>query len=168
MKKLISMAAVILIAVSAFAQTTNDKEKKVAKAEAKYCCPKCDHCSTTAGSCEHHKMAMVKDGKYYCPMHSDIASDKEGKCTKCGMTMEKMETETKTKYCCPKDDWNIPPVKGQCPHSTEAVLKEGTLYCVYTHDNPGKCAKCGMDMEKIEVKEKKKAKKEKEEHDHKH
>ena len=95
------------------------------------------------------------EGKYYCPMHSAITSDKPGKCSKCGMEMKKMEMETTTKYSCPKCDWTIPPVKGQCPHSTEAIMKDGELKCAYCHDSEGKCSKCGMEMEKIEIKKKK-------------
>ena len=30
---------------------------------------------------------MKKDGKYYCPMHEDVTSDKPGSCPKCGMPL---------------------------------------------------------------------------------
>ena len=97
--------------------------------------------------------------KYSCPMHSDVTSDKPGKCPKCGMDMKKMEMATVTRYACPKCDWTIPPVKGKCPNSTETIMKDGELKCVYCHDNAGKCTKCGTEMEKIEIKKEKKSKK---------
>ena len=92
-------------------------------------------------------------------MHSDVTSNEPGSCPKCGMAMKDMKLKTVTKYCCPKCDWTIPPVKGQCPHSTQAVMKDGELKCVYCHDSAGKCTKCGTDMEKIEIIKKKKSKK---------
>lgn len=137
-----------LITVGASAQT---------KSETKYCCTKCDQCSSKPGKCSNHKSALVMEGKYYCPMHTDIVSDTAGNCSKCGMAMKKMEMETVSKYCCPKCDWTIAPVKGQCPHSTEAIIKDGELRCVYCHDNKGKCSKCGTTMEKVEIKRKKKS-----------
>lgn len=61
---------------------------------------------------------------YVCPMHSDVKSDKPGKCDKCGMEMkEKMKTAVA--YSCPM----------KC---------EGDK----TYDKPGQCAKCGMDLKK--------------------
>ncbi len=59
---------------------------------------------------------------YSCPMHSDVISDKPGKCSKCGMDMkEKMEQITV--YSCPM----------KC---------EGDK----TYDKAGKCPKCGMNL----------------------
>lgn len=92
--------------------------------ETKYCCPKCDYCSSKAETCPNHKIALEASA-------------------------------TDLKYCCSKCDWTIPPVKGQCPHSTTSLMKEGTLYCVYCHDLGGKCKKCGMEMMSIEIKKRK-------------
>ncbi len=150
MKNIILIAITALITTGAFAQTS-----KGTKSVTKYCCTKCDQCSTKAGSCSHHKTALVEEGQYYCPMHSEVTSDAPGKCSKCGMAMKKMEMETATKYSCPMCDWTIAPVKGQCPHSTEAIMKDGELKCAYYHDVAGKCSKCGMEMEKVEIKKKK-------------
>jgi len=111
--------------------------------------------STFAQTSKKEKSAT----KYSCPMHSDVISDKPGKCSKCGMAMKKEKFGTVAKYACPKCDWTIPPVKGKCPNSTEAVMKDGELKCVYCHDSAGKCAKCGTEMEKVSIKKKKKSKK---------
>jgi periplasmic mercuric ion binding protein len=59
---------------------------------------------------------------YSCSMHSDVTSDKPGKCSKCGMDMkEKMEVTFV--YSCPM----------KC---------EGDK----TYDKTGKCPKCGMSL----------------------
>lgn len=167
MKKLISIAAVLLLTVGLFAQGAKSEKKKV-KTNAKYCCAndKCDKCASHKGTCPHHKTAMVKEGMYYCPMHPDATSETAATCPKCKMDMVKMEMETETRYCCAKCDWSIPPVKGKCPNSTEAVMKDGTLNCVMTHKKGGKCPKCGMEMGTIEIKGKKKAPKEEHNHEH--
>jgi len=52
--------------------------------------------TTIVVSCSHSTKTetKVKTGKVYytCPMHSDIKSDKPGKCPKCGdMDLEKVE-----------------------------------------------------------------------------
>ena len=53
------------------------------------------------------KTEMQKSSVYYtCPMHSDVVSDKPGKCTKCGMNLveKKQPVKSKTKpkggSCC--------------------------------------------------------------------
>ena len=56
---------------------------------------KMDHCGMmhkgTKGESdkktENHEMSMI----YACPMHPDVTSDKAGKCSKCGMELEKKE-----------------------------------------------------------------------------
>ena len=61
---------------------------------------------------------------YACPMHSDITSDKPGKCPKCGMDLnlsrkEQMKAEAVKLYTCP-------------------------MHPDVTSDKSGKCPKCGM------------------------
>ena len=96
MKKIISLAAGLMIAASGFSQTAN-AENKAPKVSAKYCCTneKCNHCSSEPGMCSHHKTAYVKQGMYYCPMHSEATSETTGKCSKCGMDMMRMEMKKK-------------------------------------------------------------------------
>ena len=93
----------------------------------------------------------------YCCSKCNYSAETGGTCPhdKSALGLSK----TKTMYCCAHCDWSIPPVKGTCPHSTITVYKDGTLNCVYVHDKGGKCPKCGMEMEKIEVKKEKKKKK---------
>lgn len=46
--------------------------------------------------------------------------------------------------CC----WKISPVKGQCPHSTVAVMKDNsTLICLLCYDKSDQRSKCGTNME---------------------
>ena len=131
MKDLILIVLTLFLGATAFNQNAETKksEDKPVKKQMGYCCPKCDYCSSAAGTCPHHKINLEA-------------------------------SETETKYCCPHCDWEIPPVKGICPHSTASLYKDGTLHCVMLHNKGGKCPKCGMEMEKIEIK-KKKDKKEK-------
>jgi hypothetical protein len=42
---------------------------------------------------EHMKMEFTKS--YVCPMHADITSDKPGKCSKCGMDLQKVKPKVK-------------------------------------------------------------------------
>jgi transcription initiation factor IIE alpha subunit len=78
---------------------------------------------------EQMKKEVTKS--YSCPMHPQEVSDKQGKCSKCGMdlvlsTKEKMKTEAVHNYFCPM----------KC---------EGDK----TYDKPGKCPKCGMALTEV-------------------
>ncbi len=95
MKRIILVFVLAPFVSGAFAQQQKAEPKTVApKKEVRavvYCCSKCDHCSSTAGQCPVHKTDMIKDGAYYCPMHENEMSDKEGKCARCGMNLKKMD-----------------------------------------------------------------------------
>ena len=58
-------------------------------------------------------------------MHSEITSDKPGKCSKCGMDLKASAAKTShdamKMYSCP-------------------------MHSDVTSDKPGKCSKCGMDL----------------------
>ncbi len=46
----------------------------------------------TAGTTKQQKQQVVsREAKetFVCPMHADVSADKAGKCTKCGMALEK-------------------------------------------------------------------------------
>ncbi|MBA3991948.1 MAG: hypothetical protein C0469_00380 [Cyanobacteria bacterium DS2.3.42] len=75
-----------------------------------------------AGSASMHAGAT----KYQCPMHSEVISDKPGKCPKCGMDLKLVQTKKQSE-----------PVKKQytCTMHPEVIK-----------DAPGKCPKCGMDL----------------------
>jgi hypothetical protein len=72
---------------------------------------------------KHHKHASGK-ATYTCPMHPQIAMDKPGKCSVCGMDLVKSKQKALNMYACPMH----PDVTGK---------------------KPGKCQKCGMAMTKI-------------------
>ncbi len=74
----------------------------------------------------------VQEAVYSCPMHPEVKSKEEGKCSKCGMELKKMEMAKA--YMCPM----------KC---------EGDK----TYDKEGKCPKCGMELKemKMEMKMKK-------------
>ena len=64
---------------------------------------------------------------YTCPMHPEVVSNKPGKCSKCGMSLQKKRPS---------------PIRKQeqvfvCPMHPEV-----------TSNKPGECPKCGMDLEK--------------------
>ena len=74
-----------------------------------------------------HQPALAKApaaaGKYTCPMHPEVVSDKPGDCPKCGMPLERMSpAATKTIYTCP-------------------------MHPEVEQDHPGDCPKCGMPLE---------------------
>lgn len=66
-------------------------------------------------------------GKYTCPMHPEVVSDKMGSCPKCGMALEPMAPmASRVEYTCPMHP---------------EVVKDG----------PGSCPICGMALEPREV-----------------
>jgi Cu+-exporting ATPase len=66
-------------------------------------------------------------GKYICPMHPEVVSDKMGSCPKCGMALEPMAPmASRVEYTCPMHP---------------EVVKDG----------PGSCPICGMALEPREV-----------------
>ena len=65
------------------------------------------------------------EGKYTCPMHPEVMSDKPGDCPKCGMSLEPITlaaTDIKTIYTCP-------------------------MHPQIEQDHPGDCPLCGMGLE---------------------
>ena len=69
-------------------------------------------------------------GKYACPMHPEVVSDKPGNCPKCGMALEL---------------------------SRPVAQKQNVIYTCSMHpeieqDGPGTCPKCGMNLEPKTIK----------------
>lgn len=78
-----------------------------------------DHTATVAAS------ATRASGKYTCPMHPEVVSDKPENCPRCGMALEPMLES----FAPQAAEWT-------CPMHPEVVS-----------DKPGNCPKCGMALE---------------------
>lgn len=89
MKKIILIIAILSVTCGLKAQTNKEATKQTAEKK-EYCCPKCDHCSTTSGKCPTHNLDLVKNGNHYCEK-CKTTSKKACKCSKCGKDMKKME-----------------------------------------------------------------------------
>lgn len=50
------------------------------------------------GCCKYERAVATLQADYTCPMHSDVHSDKPGKCPKCGMTLVKKEISKPAKH----------------------------------------------------------------------
>ncbi|HEU4634983.1 MAG TPA: heavy metal translocating P-type ATPase [Edaphobacter sp.] len=73
------------------------------------------------------QVAASAAGKYTCPMHPEVVSDKMGSCPKCGMALEPTAPmATRVEYTCPMHP---------------EIVKDG----------PGSCPICGMALEPKEV-----------------
>jgi transcription initiation factor IIE alpha subunit len=132
--KMLMMATLTILSVAVLAQDTTTKKIKAPK----------------------QKTEKVK---YSCPMHSDITSNKPGKCTKCGMDLtlspkEKMKMEVMKTYTCPMHPDETSDKSGKCSKcgmdlkETEKTVKAYScpMHSDVTSANPGKCTKCGMDL----------------------
>lgn len=102
---------------------------------------------------------------YTCPKHSDIRSEKEGFCSKCGMKLEmtpkeKMKREVTKSYTCPVHADVVLKESGKCPQCGKElilspkekmkmeVVKKYTcpMHSDVVSEKPGKCPKCNMDL----------------------
>ena len=100
---------------------------------------------------------------YTCPMHSDVTSDKPGKCPNCGMGLtlsqkELLKAQVAKTYTCPVHVDVTSNQPGKCPQcgktlnlsakeqmKTEAVkLYACPMHPDVTSDKSGKCSRCGM------------------------
>ncbi len=80
---------------------------------------KSDSATASEGTGNLGKVSIAKPGQYYCPMDPEIALDTAGRCSMCGMFLEKFE----------------PGMKFTCEMHPEVIT-----------DHPGDCPKCGMDL----------------------
>lgn len=87
----------------------------------------------TVSPCCHAKHKDVKreaenggNGfKYICPMHPDVGLDHPGDCTKCGMPLESVLSQT----------------------DIEKIVYTCSMHLEIEQDHPGDCPKCGMPLE---------------------
>lgn len=101
--------------------------------------------------------------QYTCPMHSDVVSDKPGKCPKCNMDLslskkEQMKREVTKTYTCPVHSEVVSDHAGTCPTCKEQLVvdrrgsKQGKkIYSCSMHpevssDRSGKCPICNMEL----------------------
>ncbi len=110
------------------------------------------------------KVATTQSTEYYtCPMHSDVKSDKSGKCPKCGMDLiarsvkEDMKASVMKNYTCPVHIDIVKHDPGKCPKcgkkldlSPKEQMKTevAKIYTCPMHpnvalDKNGICPKCG-------------------------
>lgn len=47
---------------------------------------------------EHNQESTQKKTMYHCPMHPEVNQDKPGKCPKCEMNLEKVNSKDETKH----------------------------------------------------------------------
>ena len=108
-----------------------------------------------------------KDGVVYeCPMKCELAQDKEGECSKCGMKLKEVSLKNAEhkhgKESHKMMDHSILK-KGDPDHKIDIDLhsidknNDGKLYqcpmkCEAPQDNNGECSKCGMALKETEIK----------------
>lgn len=100
MKKLLLLAIACMALHTGFSQTKKQAHPKAdsTKSTATYACPMhTDVVSNKPGRCTKCGMALVEKITYVCPMHPEVVSDKPGKCYKCGMQL-KIKESTKPKH----------------------------------------------------------------------
>ena len=82
------------------------------------------HMDSTMTEMKMEKAADV----YVCPMHSDVKSDKPGKCPKCKMDLVKQEPaksrNAKVVYSCPMHSEVKSDKSGKCPKCKMALVQE--------------------------------------------
>ena len=88
------------------------------------CCGK-DLQKTVMSRDQMYENAMLQD-EYFCPMHSEVVSDKAGKCPQCGMKLE-MRT-----------------VRMAETESPEMMSYVCPMHPDQNSGEPGNCSKCGM------------------------
>lgn len=116
---------------------------------------------TKAGKIDKEKHATY----YTCPKHSDVVSDKPGKCPQCGMdlslsTKEQVKAKVTKNYTCPVHVEIATHDPGKCPKcgkklalsQKEQMKAEVTkVYTCSMHpdvalDKDGVCPKCGQEL----------------------
>ena len=109
---------------------------------------------------------------YTCPVHSDVTSDKPGKCSKCNQNMtlspkEQMKMDVTKTYICPMHAEIISDHAGTCPKCKQNLVvdRQGSkqvskVYSCSMHpevkmNQQGKCPICNMELAEVKEKSKK-------------
>lgn len=83
----------------------------------------------------------VNGETYTCPMHPEVTSDKPGKCPKCGMNLELKQPIVQAPAAAPQ-------VRGSGVKARRAAIYTCSMHPEIYAEQPGKCPKCGMNLEK--------------------
>lgn len=108
---------------------------------------------------------FAKEKLYTCPMHPEVREKKSGKCPKCGMSLA--QEDFYKVYTCPKKECPKISAKADkcCGKDLKMTLMSKKEYNDFTQEQeyicpmhsdvvsnqPGKCPKCGMNLEKRAV-----------------
>ncbi len=152
LRNIFALLFVLLVSVSVVLSQSDIKKTDAKKEKQKACCPSdkvvktevkaediTSDCTSKDATHQHdgNSDCMKKEttkniSMYSCPMHPEITSDKEGKCSKCGMTL--------TKKTMPK---------AVTKSETHAEMYVCPMHPEVKSDKAGKCSKCGMNLEKV-------------------
>jgi RND family efflux transporter MFP subunit len=91
-------------------------------------------------------------GPYHCPMHPTYVSDKPGDCPICGMRLVPIDKDSKGKEAVPAEGHShgaapATPAAPAAPAPAAATIWTCPMDPEVVSDKPGKCPKCGMDLE---------------------
>ncbi len=92
-----------------------------------------DHAAHGGEHGQGHGQAGHGTGKYTCPMHPEVVSDKPGSCPKCGMNLVPVDGAEHASH--DHEHHHGAAAQYTCPMHPEVVS-----------DEPGSCPKCGMNL----------------------
>lgn len=102
--------------------------------------------SISGGKSVTLQAAKATNACFACPM-CEVASEKPGKCPKCGMKMEPIQATIG--YTC-NAHHTFAPKPGKCAKDGKSLGKGARTYardkCHVTSTAPGKCKKCGKPL----------------------
>jgi len=177
-----SMSLVLFLSAQITSACGGNKEACKSASGGKGCPMHSQATSTTGGKEANPDMnptpglnSFAKAQLYTCPMHPEVREKKSGKCPQCGMKLEKGEFY-KVYSCANKDCPHVSAKKEKCcemgmqmkvmskSEYTDLAGLQEEYFCPMHSDvvssQPGKCQKCGMNLEKravLKVEEKGKA-----------